>query len=75
MCFTLGGGGSRGDVTQNSYYGRRPWDDPTGPGPNRQALPGMYETAGSKKINTDTPTETTAPATPKRSSLTTGGSA
>ena len=26
MCFTLGGGGSRGDVTQNSYYNRRPWE-------------------------------------------------
>ena len=70
MCFTLGGGGSRGDVTQNSYINRRPWETAQGRAPNSAAMPGMYETAGAEKMNTETTT-----TTPKRSSLTTGGSA
>ena len=72
MCFTLGGGGSRGDVTQNSYYNRRPWQE-SGPRDPR-VLPGMYETAGAQKMNTETD-QVGATTTPKRSSLTTGGSA
>tara|TARA_R100000781_G_scaffold53735_1_gene35117 strand:+ start:245 stop:469 length:225 start_codon:yes stop_codon:yes gene_type:complete len=74
MCFTLGGGGSRGDVTQNSYINRRPWQEGGPRNPNSAVLPGMYETAGAQKMNTETD-QVGTPTTPKRSSLTTGGSA
>jgi len=69
MCFTLGGGGSRGDVTQNSYINRRPWETAQGRAPNSAVYPAKYEAAGAEKMNTETTT------TPKRSSLTTGGNA
>ena len=76
MCFTLGGGGSRGDVTQNSYYNRRPWEaaDPRSLGDQSVAsgsLPGM------PKLNEKPadPRNLAATPTKNRSSLTTGGSA
>jgi len=73
MCFTLGGGGSRGDVSQNTYY-NRPWDEARNANP---FMPGSATMAGANKINTPDAGAATAPATPakNRSSLTTGGSA
>mgnify|MGYP003136924266 FL=1 len=73
MCFTLGGGGSRGDVTQNSYYNKRPWE-PTDVKPMSLG-PGEYTRAGADKINTEDQKAVDQVPTPKRSSLTTGGSA
>tara|TARA_R100001463_G_scaffold122568_1_gene179062 strand:+ start:314 stop:532 length:219 start_codon:yes stop_codon:yes gene_type:complete len=72
MCFTLGGGGSRGDVTQNSYINRRPWEQtdakPMSLGDQIGAsgsVPGMLKPEAKPA---ETPTK-------NRSSLTTGGSA
>ena len=77
MCF-LSPSGSSGDVTQNTYYNRnRPWDPtdvkPMGPsgdfttaGADKLAIPDSDRAGGS------TPTGVRQP---KRSSLTTGGSA
>ncbi len=73
MCFLSPSGGGRGDVTQNSYYNsnNRPWEPtdvkPMGPS-------GDFTTAGAEKlaIGASAPKQ---PSTPKRSSLTTGGSA
>tara|TARA_R100000781_G_scaffold74206_1_gene46248 strand:- start:507 stop:722 length:216 start_codon:yes stop_codon:yes gene_type:complete len=71
MCFLSPSGGGSGDVTQNSYYNsrNRPWD-PTDTKPMSPA--GDFTTAGTEKLAVGA----SAPKqTPKRSSLTTGGSA
>ena len=77
MCFTLGGGGSRGDVTQNSYINRRPWEqtdarpmslgDHVTDRTNNRGRDPMTGRVNNPDFPQNTPT--------KRSSLTTGGSA
>ena len=75
MCFLNPSGGGSGDVTQNSYYNSRPWeqnirernaaaDQAAAADTATSATPGLPVGASSPK----------KPA-PKRSSLTTGGSA
>ena len=74
MCFLSPSGGGRGDVTQNSYYNSRPWEHQArANNPNAAGMPGMYESTGQEKlaVGASSPKK---PA-PKRSSLTTGGSA
>ena len=72
MCFTLGGGGRRGDVTQNSYYNRRPWEA-TDVKP--QSLGDQSFASGSLPNMQKLDEKPAATPTKNRSSLTTGGSA
>jgi len=73
MCFLSPSGGGRGDVTQNSYYNSRPWEQNIRErnAAADQAAAAATDSTPGLPVGASSPKK---PA-PKRSSLTTGGSA